>query len=296
MKRRIGFVIVLLLLVPVGIFPAQAAEPSHPQQNTVDKPDMAGKNVWPLMGGKASKKDAAASYYYHAGPIKDAGLSYQESLTLPVKGSYACKNEIQLRVLAGMHGFDLNYALVFGRKKEFVNAMKFLNAEILGRLKKSDYVNPNMSAAEETKKLLADITDPRNLEKYKAYWSQQMDANMKNAARDPQLMESLLDQWYGSLIESSYVLCNLALNSTGGDKLYSLFIDYMLRVDALDIRMQEFYNSEYGRALEQADRKSVFAPIRELIQKKHGLLDRQDIKFILSAMKKVRAEYVKPCK
>jgi hypothetical protein len=60
--------------------------------------------------------------------------------------------------------------------------------------------------------------------------------------------------------------------------------------------MQEFYSSDYGRSLEQADRKNVFAPIRELIQKKHGLLDRQDISFILSAMKKVRAEYVQPCR
>jgi len=295
MIRKIGLLIGLLAIISFGILPVQAADPSHPQKRTAGKPDASDKNVWPLMGGKASKKDTAA-LYYHAGPIKDAGLSYQESLTLPVRGSYACKNETQLRVLAGMHGFDINYALVFGRKKEFVNAMKFLNAEVLGRLKKSDYVNPNMVAADETKKLLADITDPQNLEKYKAYWSQQMDANMKKAAKNPELMEALLDNWYGSVIESSFVLCSLTLNSTGGDKLYALFIDYMLRVDALDIRMQEFYNSDYGRALEQADRKNVFAPIREVIQKKHGLLDRQDINFILSAMKKIRAEYVRPCK
>ncbi len=295
MIRKTGLLIGLLAIISFGIFTAQAADPSHPQKRTVDKPDASDKNVWPLMSGKASKKDTPA-VYYHAGPIKDAGLSYQESLTLPVKGSYACKSETQLRVLAGMHGFDINYALVFGRKKEFVNTMKFLHSEILGRLKKSDYVNPNMIAADETKKLLADITDPQNLEKYKAYWSKQMDTNMKKAAKNPELMEALLDNWYGSLIESSFVLCSLALNSTGGDKLYSLFVDYMLRVDALDIRMQEFYNSDYGRALEQADRKTVFAPIRELIQKKHGLLDRQDINFILSAMKNIRAEYVKPCK
>lgn len=295
MIGKARLLIVLLLIISWGIFPAQAADPSHPQKKTAEKQDSAQKNVWPLMGGKASKRDTAA-VYYHAGPIKDAGLSYQESLTLPVKGSYACKNESQLRVLAGMHGFDINYALVFGRKKEFVNTMKFLNTEVLGRLPKADYVNPNMAAAEETKKLLQDITDPRNLEKYKAFWSKRMDANMKKAANNPELMEALLDNWYGSLIESSFVLCNLALHSTGGDKLYALFIDYMLRVDALDIRMQEFYSSDYGRSLEQADRKNVFAPIRELIQKKHGLLDRQDISFILSAMKKVRAEYVQPCR
>ncbi len=295
MIRKIGLLIGLLVVISFAAMPLQAADPSHSQRRTVDKPDASEKNVWPLMGGKVSKKDTAG-LYYHASPIKDAGLSYQESLTLPVTGSYACKNETQLRVLAGMHGFDINYALVFNRKKEFMNTMKFLNAEVLGRLTKSDYVNPNMVAADETKKLLADITDPRNLEKYKAYWSKQMDANMKKAAKNPELMEALLDNWYGSLIESSFVLCNLALNSTGGDKLYSLFIDYMLRLDALDIRMQEFYNSDYGRALEQADRKNVFAPIRELIQKKHGLLDRKDIKFILSSMKKARAEYVAPCK
>ena len=295
MIRKLGLLIGLLAIISFGIFPAQAADPSHSQKRAVDKPDASDKNVWPLMGGKASKKDTT-TLYYHAGPIRDAGLSYQESLTLRVKSSYACKSETHLRVLAGMHGFDINYALVFGRKKEFVNTMKFLSAEVLGRLNQSDYVNPDMVAAQETKKLLADITDPRNLAKYKAYWSKQMDANMKEAAKNPQLMEALLDNWYGSLVESSFVLCNLALNSTGGDKLYGLFIDYMLRVDALDIRMQEFYNSDYGRALEQADRKNVFAPIRELIQKKHGLLDRQDINFILSAMKKVRAEYVRSCK
>lgn len=294
MIRKTGLLIGLLAIIFFGILPAQAADLPHPQKRTADKPDAPDKNVWPLMTGKASKKDTAA-LYYHAGPIKDAGLSYQESLTLPVKGSYACKNEMQLRVLVGMHGFDVNYALVFGRKKEFVNGMKFLNAEVLGRLKKSDYANPNVAAADETKKLLVDITDPRNLEKFKAYWSKQMDANMKKAAGNPELMEALLDNWYGSLIESSFVLCSLALHSPGGDKLYALFIDYLLRVDALDLRMQEFYNSDYGRALEQADRKNVFAPIRELIQKKHGLLDRKDIHFILSAMKKIRAEYVKPC-
>ncbi len=296
MKRSMWFLIVLLLVVPFWVFQAQATDPSHSPLKTVNKPDASGKNLWPLMSGKASKKNTE-TLHYHASSIKNAGLSYQESLTLPVKVSYACKNEIQLRVLAGMHGFDTNYALVFGRKKEFVNAMKFLNAEIIGRLKPSDYVNPNILAARETKKLLADITDPQNLEKYKAFWSKQIDANMKKAAKDPQLMESQLDQWYGSLIESSFVLCNLALStSAGGDQLYSLFIDYMLRVDALDIKMQEFYNSEYGSALEQADRKKILAPIRERIQNKHGLLDRQDINFILSIIKKVRAEYAKPCK
>jgi hypothetical protein len=292
MKRRMWFLIVLLLIIPFWVFQSQAKDQSQQKPGASSASD---KNFMSLINRKAPKKDTAA-IHYHASSIKNAGLSYQESLTLPLKVSYACKNENQLRVLAGMHGFDVNYALVFGRKKEFVNAMKFLNAEIIERLNPSDYVNPNMLAAKETKKLLADVTDPQNLKKYKAYWSKQIDANMKKAAKDPRLMESLLDQWYGSLIESSFVMCNLALSGAGGDQFYALFIDYMLRVDALDIKMQEFYNSEYGSALEQADRKKILAPIRERIQNKHGLLDRQDINFILSIMKKVRAEYVKPCK
>ena len=300
MKRRTSLTIMLLIIIPLFVCAVQAETREGGRQKTVDKArasSAGGKSFRSFIEGKRaqSKRDTGSSYYY-ASPLKDARLSYQESLTLPVKGSYACKDETQLRVLAGMHGFDINYALVFGRKKEFVNTMKFLNSEISGRLKASDYINPNISAAEEIKALLADLKDPQNIEKFRACWSKQFETNLKKADADPKIMQQLLDQGYGAIIESSFILCNLALNSADADKLYSLFIDYMLRVDALDIKMQQFYNSDYGKALEQSDRKNFLPPIRDLIAKKHGLLDRKDIKFILDRVKKVRTEFVKPCK
>lgn len=249
-----------------------------------------------FLEGKRGKAEKSASFHYAALPMKEAKLSYQSSLTLPVKGSYACKNKTQLRVLAGMHGFDLNYALVFGRKKEFVNTLKFLNEEILGRLEKGDYININTEAAKEAKALVSDLNDPENIEKFKSSWSQHMGEALKKAENDPKVMEQVLDQWYGGLIEISYILCNLTLTGQSGDKLYGLFVDHMLRVDALNMRMQKFYDSDYGKALAQSDRKNIFPPIIERIEAKHGLLDRKDIQFIRDIVKKVRADYAAPCK
>lgn len=297
MKRKVLFAVMLLWTMTFLVFPVQAGAQSgvkkDSQKNVSSATDKSFRSF--MEGKKAQSKKDAGTLYYYASPLKDAQLSYQASLTLPVRGGYACKNETQLRVLAGMHGFDINYALVFGRKKEFVETVRFLNSEILGRLKTPDYINPNIRAVEDTKALLANLKDPENIENFKTSWSKQFEANMQKAKADPKVMEQLIDQSYGAIIECSYILCNLALSGGSGDKLYALFIDYMLRVDALDIKMREFYNSPYGRALGQSDRKSIFPPILELIEKKHGLLDRKDIKSILAIVKKARAEYVTPC-
>jgi hypothetical protein len=295
MKRKVLFVLMLLWIIPFLVFSVQAGAQSSAKKNNVSS--ATDKNFRSFMEGeKARHNKDTGSLYYYASPLKEAQLSYQASLTLPVKGSYACKNETQLRVLAGMHGFDINYALVFGRKQEFVKTMRFLNSEILGRLKNPDYINPNVRAVEDAKALLTDMKDPQNIENFKMSWSKQFEANMQKAKADPKVMQQLIDQSYGAIIESSYILCNLALSGGSGDKLYALFIDYMLRVDALDIKMREFYNSPYGKALGQSDRKNIFPPILDIIEKKHGLLDRKDIKSILAIVKKARAEYVTPCR
>ena len=55
----------------------------------------------------------------NVGLFKQAGLSYQPSLMVPVEGVIGCKDKEQLRILMGMYTFDANYALLFGKKKEF---------------------------------------------------------------------------------------------------------------------------------------------------------------------------------
>ena len=66
--------------------------------------------------------------------FKQAGLSYQPSLVLPVEGLIGCKDKEQLRILLGMYAFDANYALLFGKKQEFGAANMLVVKSIPERL------------------------------------------------------------------------------------------------------------------------------------------------------------------
>ena len=228
--------------------------------------------------------------------IKDAGLSYQPDLLVPLKGSQVCKSKAQLRVLAGMILFDANYAMIFGKKQEHFDSWQYLNSEVLGRLKVQDSLNMTAVSNEAAKALSEDISSPENQQKYRAARQQYLQELADKAASSSEAMILLIDIRYGAALESLYVASTLSLNEKWGDSLFKLFSAQIQILQKVDKVMYALKDSKYANLVHQPERNKTFKEIRELYQKKKGQLDKKDIGMILEKVKTARAEFIKPCK
>lgn len=228
--------------------------------------------------------------------IKDSGLSYQNHLAIPMKGSLACKTKEQLRVLIGMISFDLHYAMIFGKKKEYFDTLQYINTEIMPRLKELDQLNVAAIVKDSSKIIADDFTKPENLQKYRENYQQQFDQLAEKVASSPDTMVLLVDGWYGAVLESLHVACTLSLNEKWGNSLSKLFGEQFQRLGKVDKVLSLLKYTKYENLVHQPERSKSLASIRELYEKKKGQLDRKDISMILEQVKAARAEYIKPCR
>lgn len=228
--------------------------------------------------------------------IKDAGLSYQNYLAIPLKGSLACKDKAQLRVLIGMISFDSHYAMIFGKKKEYFDTLQYINTEIMPRLKELDQLNMSVIVKDSSNIIADGFTKPENLQKYRESYQQQFDQLAEKVASSPDTMVLLVDGWYGAVLESLYVACTLSQNEKWGDSLSKLFGDQFQRLGKVDKVLSLLKYTKYESLAHQPERSKALASIRGLYEKKKGQLDRKDISMILEQVKAARAEYIKLCR
>ena len=227
--------------------------------------------------------------------IKDAGLSYQASLAVPLTASYACKDPSQVNVLSGMLAFDANYAMAFGKKKEYLDTQQFLSAEIEPRIRGFNRWDiPKISPA-ASKALGEDITNPENQMIYYTHGQRQVDAVIQAAAADPEAMALLFDNWYGAFVEGLHVVSNLALNAEGGDLMLKLFNEQLQSAERLDKLLHAVRETEQAGLVHQADRCGQLHAVIELIRKRSGQLGKADIEALRALAEKTRPEFVKPC-
>ncbi len=228
--------------------------------------------------------------------LKDAGLSYQKSLAIPLEEVIDCKDQEGLRVLYGMYAFDANYAMVFGKRKEFLETLEVINSQMQDRLD----VRVKLQITHIKPELLKDLLEyPENVEKREAWFKNvqaNMDAMFKQAAGDPEVMDVLIDVIYGTVIQGLYVACELALNNESGDKMIALFNAQAQRVEKFDVLLNTFKDPELIKMVKLVERDPLMDDIKDLIKSKKGRLNRQDVEKILAGVKSVRNSFAKKCR
>ena len=228
--------------------------------------------------------------------LKQAGLSYQPSLVVPVEGVIECKDQEQLRVLMGMYNFDANYALLFGRKQEFASAYELRN-DIPGRLNLMGRFKFQTFTSDEIKNVLDNPNDPGNRDLFAKYVSTNVRDMLQAAMNDPEMLDLLLDFVYGTAIEGAYVSCKLALAAGVGEKLIPLFNEQAARLDKMWQALSAYAEDpELDALVERSQREPIMKPIIEIMKAKKGNLEEADVKEILSIIEPERNKVALKCK
>lgn len=229
--------------------------------------------------------------------FKQAGLSYQPSLVAPRKGLVACKNPRQLGMLMGLYGFDSNYALLFGRKKEFVATNQLMYKDIAERLKITGKVKLQAFSPQDLQKLAANPDDPANRELFIKHQAANLHAYTQLARADASFAGIMVDLSYGAVIEGLYVACKLGLDVKGGDKLVALFNEQAKRLDKMR-QVLEVYagDPELAAMLDAGRRQAVLTPALEVLKARSGRLDKGDLKKLLALVEPGRRELVRKCR
>ncbi|MFH1057740.1 MAG: hypothetical protein V1797_03540 [Pseudomonadota bacterium] len=229
--------------------------------------------------------------------FKEAGLAYQASLTVPVKGVIACKSKEQLRMLFGMYSFDANYALLFGKKKEFAAAQAMVRKEIPEKLKLAGKMKVKGMTPDELKKVAEDPTSPANRELFMKYVIANIHDFIAQSAKDPAMMDLMVDSFYGAAIHGLYVSCKLALGAGVGDKLVVVFNEQASRLDKANQLVEAYAgNKELMALVEKDQRQKVLGPALALLKEKKGNLSEADVKKILALIEPEHAALIKACK
>jgi hypothetical protein len=229
------------------------------------------------------------------GLFKKAGLSYQPSLIVPVEGVVACKNKEQLRILLGMYTFDSNYALVFGKKKEFV-AANGLRDQIPDRLNLRGKLKSKTFTPDELEKVLANPDDPANRALFVKYTAANAHDMIEASKNDQEMLALYLDMGYGAIIESLYVTSKLALAAGTGPNLVALFDEQAARVNKVQQSLLAYAgNPELDAFVKRAQRERVLKPVAGILKAKNGNLARADVEKILSLVEPERSKVVGKC-
>ncbi|MFH1090166.1 MAG: hypothetical protein V1742_01220, partial [Pseudomonadota bacterium] len=203
--------------------------------------------------------------------LKAAGLSWQPSLTAPIKNLFECKDDENLRVLHGIYFFDTNYAALFAKKQEFLDFRNTVATEIHKRLLPSRrWGDAEPTPPEVVRSYVEDPADPARRDALLASLNKRLESKIRLAGTDPEVMDYLVDFFYGSLIEGLYVTLSLARDETIGPELVAIFNQQAKEIIQFDLALQSFEKPELAKMVNLLERDAILAPIKDLILQKKG--------------------------
>jgi hypothetical protein len=227
--------------------------------------------------------------------FKEAGLSYQPSLVVPVEGLLDCKNDEQLRIFVGMYTFDANYALLFGKKQEFAAAYRQIN-DIPDRLKLMGRLKLRTFTPDELKQVVDNPDDPASHILYAKYTASNFHDMVEASKSDQEILALLLDAGYGAAVEGLYVSSKLALAAGTGPNLVTLFNEQAARLDRVYQAMEAYAGDRELDALTKRSRhERLLKSALKILKTKKGNLAEADVEKILSFIEPVRSEVVSKC-
>jgi hypothetical protein len=224
---------------------------------------------------------------------KQAGLSYQESLMVPLQNVVDCKDVRGLWVLQGMYRADASYALTFGKMDRYVAIQDLLKgwtmkrAESLGRLKLWQ-PPPGM--------VRALVEDPDSEGKRKALLKdlqKAVVADIDKAEKDAQSMESLVQMIFGTVTQVTYIVCKLAVDA--GAELAPVFNGHADELDKFAAVIDSFAVPDAVPVVDRRERSELIHFIRDLIRSRKGNLSKEDVRSILDKLEPLRDGYAKKC-
>lgn len=229
--------------------------------------------------------------------MKKAGLSYQPSLTVPLKGVVECKDPEALRALHGMYWFDQNYAALYGKKQTYLDIQSIIDDQIHKRQKiaaKEPTVAP--MNANLVRQYLENPGDAAKRDAMLQAMNKRADEYYKAAASNPEVMHHEIDVLYGMLIEGMYVVFSLAQDEKLGPDMVALFNQQAKDIDRFDVVYHSFKDPVLFKMMHVIERDGLLHTVRDLIIAKKGSLTTEDVKNMLAAIRPVRDGIAKPCK
>lgn len=224
--------------------------------------------------------------------IKDADLTFQKSLTVPVLDILDCKSKEELPQLLGIYIFDTNYAMLFDRRKEVTESW-----ETVLRIALHGEFGVAMLPAADLKEMLDNPSNPQMRGKLISNIRMQVTDILKRAREKPEFLEVVVDEFYGTIVEGLYIVCKLALNEDlSGKKMVDLFNGLQQSLGGYAKIEGIFAGDEsFEGMLKKGERAKVLDPINTLLKTNSGKLKVEDLKKILSIIEPIRKQVIRKC-
>lgn len=191
--------------------------------------------------------------------LKEAGASYQKSLTADTENLARYTTDEQLAGMAGIYTFDAGYAALFLQKQEmgkFLSARKTLNEKI----------GFTMSLSPKMKALLE---NPDTIQDFQA-WTDALDEGAENflasgITTDAHL-DVLVDMIYGMMIEGMYIVTESIALADYSPEMLALLNNQHDRIDFLIKTLNVFRGDEaFERAVEFKGRLTFIGEVHNLL-------------------------------
>ncbi len=220
---------------------------------------------------------------------KEAGLSYQPKLTLPLVVDEMGDEE--LNTLLGMLSFDANYAMVFGKLQESMETRAFIREELMPRMQaydKMEIAQPDQAIVES---LLRDPYDAEARRQLNEHLSTQIKRNVEAAANDQELMIVFVESFYGAVIQGLFVASTLALDMPANPQLVALFNEQLTRLEFFDELVHNLQHSELRSVFGQEERCSIVDPLIARLVAAQGALSPELVREVQDITAQARARY-----
>ncbi len=229
--------------------------------------------------------------------IKDAGLSYQPSLTLPLEGLTKSTNQDALAVLVGMYWADAGYARLFNKPKESKAIAEVVRTQVYPRLS----INQQISSLGRIDqkiitKMIENPKDPKAQDEMIQAINKRIEKHIELSKTDTSVMVFTINQVYGTLVEGLYQVFSLAVNEKSGPEITKLFNQQADNISRFMDLMNTLVENELAKLADGQQRISMIAPIRDIIMKNKGKLSQDDMKSILADVTEIRNSYLNLCK
>ncbi|MBU1247743.1 MAG: hypothetical protein KKB70_03520, partial [Proteobacteria bacterium] len=113
---------------------------------------------------------------------------------------------------------------------------------------------------------------------------------------DPEVMDLVVDTFFGSIIEGLYVACTLAKDAEMTPEMIDLFMEQLNRFESFDTFFHNFKDEQCLAFVEMADRDGLIHTVIDRLSETKGRLTGADIDMFLSLVEPVRAPLAKLCK
>ena len=230
--------------------------------------------------------------------IKEADLTYQNSLTAPVSDIADCKSKKQLGVLLGTYVFDTNYAMVFDRRKEVQDSWESGFQKTSEKLALQGASGAAMLPGANLKDIL---DNPSKSNRYREVLIEdiqsQVTAILKKAREKPEFLGVVVDEMYGAIIEGLYIVCKLSQNEDLKGESMVVLLNTLEKSLGGYAKVEAIFagDKDFEEMLDKGGRENTLRPIQNILAANSGQVSAEDLKKILAIIEPVRSQIVKKC-